>query len=466
MSRIGRNDPCPCGSGKKYKKCCLHNPTPHPGDGSVVAENEVVTAAGPDLLAEYDWESYEEESVAELFYQKSKDTYPPEFIGLGFDLWKAYYERSFPVIRKKAVPAAALEYLLATSFGLDVTQAEIARKYGVSAGSISRRSLDMEDELLDILDEIELGIEEVEEDFFASFQPRMHMERMLAKLDQRLSEQEFSSEEEVEQFLGSVHFDEIDASKPVTAREQARELLFDAWDSVGRVERVRLAKQALELYPNSADAYVILAQETAVNVEEMKDYYARGVRAGEQDLGSDFFTENKGYFWRMVETRPYMRAKQGYAECAWELGEHDEALQHYRHMLELNPVDNQGIRYSLIQKLIELRRYEEAEGWLDEYPEESAQMAYNRILVMHGKNGLSKKVEDAMEEAYIVNPHVPDYLLGKRALPDERPEYVGFGDESEAAEYVFDHFRLWWRETDLLKKLNQWRRSSKRKMHS
>lgn len=21
--RAGRNDPCPCGSGKKYKKCCL-----------------------------------------------------------------------------------------------------------------------------------------------------------------------------------------------------------------------------------------------------------------------------------------------------------------------------------------------------------------------------------------------------------------------------------------------------------
>jgi hypothetical protein len=23
--QIGRNDPCPCGSGKKYKKCCLRN---------------------------------------------------------------------------------------------------------------------------------------------------------------------------------------------------------------------------------------------------------------------------------------------------------------------------------------------------------------------------------------------------------------------------------------------------------
>ncbi|WP_374729493.1 SEC-C metal-binding domain-containing protein [Caballeronia calidae] len=22
-SKVGRNDPCPCGSGKKLKKCCL-----------------------------------------------------------------------------------------------------------------------------------------------------------------------------------------------------------------------------------------------------------------------------------------------------------------------------------------------------------------------------------------------------------------------------------------------------------
>ncbi|MFO7896085.1 MAG: SEC-C metal-binding domain-containing protein, partial [Candidatus Cloacimonadales bacterium] len=24
MAKIGRNEPCPCGSGKKYKKCCLN----------------------------------------------------------------------------------------------------------------------------------------------------------------------------------------------------------------------------------------------------------------------------------------------------------------------------------------------------------------------------------------------------------------------------------------------------------
>jgi uncharacterized protein YecA (UPF0149 family) len=25
IGKIGRNDKCPCGSGKKYKKCCIDN---------------------------------------------------------------------------------------------------------------------------------------------------------------------------------------------------------------------------------------------------------------------------------------------------------------------------------------------------------------------------------------------------------------------------------------------------------
>ena len=27
VERVGRNDPCPCGSGKKYKKCCMKKPS-------------------------------------------------------------------------------------------------------------------------------------------------------------------------------------------------------------------------------------------------------------------------------------------------------------------------------------------------------------------------------------------------------------------------------------------------------
>jgi methionyl aminopeptidase len=28
--KVGRNDPCPCGSGKKYKRCCMNSKTPKP----------------------------------------------------------------------------------------------------------------------------------------------------------------------------------------------------------------------------------------------------------------------------------------------------------------------------------------------------------------------------------------------------------------------------------------------------
>ena len=36
MVKIGRNAPCPCGSGKKYKKCCL---MPKAGKGQKYASN-------------------------------------------------------------------------------------------------------------------------------------------------------------------------------------------------------------------------------------------------------------------------------------------------------------------------------------------------------------------------------------------------------------------------------------------
>lgn len=43
MTQIGRNDPCKCGSGKKYKKCCGA-----PGMGKRTAQ--VITSSGNSLL--------------------------------------------------------------------------------------------------------------------------------------------------------------------------------------------------------------------------------------------------------------------------------------------------------------------------------------------------------------------------------------------------------------------------------
>lgn len=45
--KVGRNDPCPCGSGKKYKKCCLNKEISF--SSSVFDENESLTSKSKKL---------------------------------------------------------------------------------------------------------------------------------------------------------------------------------------------------------------------------------------------------------------------------------------------------------------------------------------------------------------------------------------------------------------------------------
>ena len=87
-------------------------------------------------------------------------------------------------------------------------------------------------------------------------------------------------------------------------------------------ERIKLAKQALTISDDCVDAYVLLAEESAKTLPEARDLYAIGVKAGERVLGKELFTEAVGHFWGMVETRPYMRARAGLANCLWLLGEY------------------------------------------------------------------------------------------------------------------------------------------------
>lgn len=52
MSKVGRNDPCPCGSGKKYKACCLTKSVggkPLAFKAKVIQQQKPV-AQGPNLM--------------------------------------------------------------------------------------------------------------------------------------------------------------------------------------------------------------------------------------------------------------------------------------------------------------------------------------------------------------------------------------------------------------------------------
>jgi len=223
----------------------------------------------------------------------------------------------------------------------------------------------------------------------------------------------------------------------------AQSIVYEALEQRDPQERVRLAREALDVSPDCADAYVILAQEVATSFQDELDLFERGVEAGRRAIG-DGFDETVGHFWGVLETRGFMRALAGRAEVRWHLGMVDDAIADLAEMLRLNPSDNQGMRYHLIDRLLIVWRNDEAAELLDTpmyLDDASATWAWSRVLLaIRRRDDVTGRL---IREAAEANPHVPRYLLGLDALPDDDFQYVGIGDESEAAVYVHSSLAAW-----------------------
>lgn len=271
-------------------------------------------------------------------------------------------------------------------------------------------------------------------------------EAVMMDIHRLLEGQEFHGLDDVSAFLQRA-FASGDRSRPAarSSLQRAQDLMYRAWEQRSRARRVALARKALETSADCADAYVLLAEEAATP-EEACGLFAEGHQAGERVLGRAAFRDHAGYFWGLVETRPYMRARLGLATCLFQLGRHEEAVAHYRELLRLNPGDNQGVRYLLASALCELRRDDELLALLDgpEYGEDaSAAWQYTRALVLYRQGTDSAAARKALAKAWRGNPHVPAYLTGERKVPKRLPEYMGFGDESEAIVYAAESRHLW-----------------------
>lgn len=274
---------------------------------------------------------------------------------------------------------------------------------------------------------------------------RRAMEKTMLHLSRLLDEQEFETIEEanafLQQFVGVKDIPQ--SSTSLTSLDQAQEKMYEAWGATGK-RRVKLAREALEISPDCADAYVLLAEETTRTPEEAREFYEQGVKAGERALGLEAFEEEAGEFWGILETRPYMRARAGLAEVLAALGERRQAIEHYRELLRLNPNDNQGNRYLLTHLLLQEGMDEELEELLSQYEEDaSAEWAYTSALWQFRREGASEKAAEALRAAFARNPHVPLYLMGGKKLPSHPPAYIGRGDENEAVAYLFEAIEDW-----------------------
>jgi tetratricopeptide (TPR) repeat protein len=274
-------------------------------------------------------------------------------------------------------------------------------------------------------------------------------ERSMRDLGKLLQSQEFKSLEEANAFLSQrLATGELPHSEPESPEERAQEVLDRAWRARGR-RAIQLARQALEIWPDCADAWSLLAAR-APDPETARELYVRGVAAAERVLGPEIFREEAGRFWGILETRPYMRARQGLAEVLVDLDRLEEAAEHLQELLRLNPNDNLGVRDSLSHLLIALDRDAEAEELLDRYDEDpSAAMTYPRALLRFRKEGDSFEARRLLTRAERTNPFVPATLLGTRPLPPPSDLYAP-GSEEEAVVYRLVAYKAWQHTPDAL----------------
>jgi tetratricopeptide (TPR) repeat protein len=140
-----------------------------------------------------------------------------------------------------------------------------------------------------------------------------------------------------------------------------------------------LATEALALDGHSVQALRLMAGFNARSRQEYTENLRKAVAVGESSLGKKFFKENRGHFWGIIETRPYLRARFNLAHSFWKLDQIEAATEHLEAMLELNPNDNLGVRDLLIGCYLALRRLEGARRLLKEY-EEDISALFARVL--------------------------------------------------------------------------------------
>lgn len=186
-------------------------------------------------------------------------------------LWNDYSNAETPIIRKAGVYMAVTEYSIAQMLGkAEITQSYLAQKYGVSAGTISQRYSDF----LECFITMEEG-EDWEEEDLSSLQ--LSLENSMADFQKLLGDQNMLS------LLAEDNVIKLpEGRNKLSKKDKAQDLMYDAWDEPSPKKRIRMANQALELYPDCADAYNLLAETAAGSYNEMADYYYKGMQAGER----------------------------------------------------------------------------------------------------------------------------------------------------------------------------------------
>jgi tetratricopeptide (TPR) repeat protein len=249
------------------------------------------------------------------------------------------------------------------------------------------------------------------------------MDRVSAQIDRLLANQDFKTKEEYEAFMqANVLGKRIEDFVPETSLEKAQDIVFRAYGVKGR-KQIHMARQALAVDPDCADAYIMLAERTPLQDKQL-EYFTQALQAAERTLAPEVFEEHVGKFWQVVETRPYVRARFRLAKCLIKAARLQEAAEHLRELLRLNPDDILGARFWLWPCLLRLGKDAEVEKLLKQSnrDKDDCTWVYTRVLLAFRQKGETPLAKRHLNQAIKRNPICAEYLMNGKGFPKPTPD--------------------------------------------
>ena len=180
------------------------------------------------------------------------------------------------------------------------------------------------------------------------------------------------------------------------------------------------------------------AHESA-DIKEKVENFENAIKVSSEMINKD----GEVTYWKDETTKPYMIALQDLGNALNENKDYDDAIKVYELLLGLNPLDNQGIRYKLVNILIKRNSRKEINELFKKYStDKSAIWLYSKVLYYYKNNNMFM-AKDALKQALNSNKYIALKLIKWTAFMEMSGVYINPILFSEANYYCEESIDLW-----------------------
>lgn len=224
---------------------------------------------------------------------------------------------------------------------------------------------------------------------------------------------------------------------------EAQAIVNNAWRQKNYKNKAKLAKEALAVYEDCADAYIILSRDSSLNDSQKKDILKKAVKAAENSLRIEKIENAAPELFKLKIAEPFFGAKYSLAIHLWNSGEREEAIENALEILRYNEEDSLMVRSIVVNWLLIEKKFSKLEELLEKYEKDNLAAIHYSKMVLSYKTGKLEQAGHEFRRAYKRNPYVIPYILKQKKVANVLPSLIRFGSEDEAMRYVSLSSEIW-----------------------